>query len=191
MAKEIQYSRISTKLQNLKAAHPQDVSAKLWRETFKDVINCSEAMRLFDVFAGNLMLLEARNSRYLTWSSKANSANWTATWLQHIFEKYHILSKFGPSTDATGKALHPRKPKSVLVIEQPIEEAPLEEKPNEQVFDCSHFNDELLNIALEAITNEIERRENIKRKKAQLETICQTAGITVDNLEELIKLYKK
>lgn len=191
MAKEIAYSRISTKLQNLKAAHPQDVSAKLWRETFKDLINGGEAMRLFDVFAGTLMLLEARNNKYLTWSTKANSANWTAKWLQTIFEKYSILSKFGPSTDATGKALHPRKPKSVIVIEQPIEEAPVKEEPKEQIFDCSHFSDELLNVALEAIMNEIERRENIKRKKAQLETICQTAVITVDNLEELIKLYKE
>lgn len=190
MAREIQYSRISTKLQNLKAAHPQNVSMALWKETFKGLINGGEAMRFFDVFAGTLMLLKARNNRYLKWADTANSANWTAKWVENIFQKYDILSKFGPTT-VDGKVLHPRKPKTIVVIEQPIEEAPVEEKPKEQVFDCSHFSDELLNVALEAIMNEIERRESIKRKKAQLETICQAAGITVDNLEELIKLYKE
>lgn len=184
MAKEIAYSRISTKLQNLKAAHPQDVSAKLWRETFKDLINGSEAMRLFDVFAGTLMLLEARNNKYLTWSTKANSANWTAKWLENIFKKYDILSKYGPTTDATGKALHPRTNyhrKVAVAIEQPIEE-PIKEAVVEEP-----TLEELIAQKQQELDALYHQKAVTDAKKA-LEVILEFAGIPVDKLVELIKL---
>lgn len=181
MAKEIAYSRISTKLQNLKAAHPQDVSAKLWKETLKDVINGSEAMRLFDVFAGTLMLLEARNSKYLTWSAKANSANWTAKWLENIFKKYDILSKFGPTTDATGKMIHPRIPKELVIIEKaPVEKEPVLEKPvaisygGKSVLPEQLSDEELelgikeYGLSLQLLQQEKEKRDALKAKKAEL-----------------------
>lgn len=188
MAKEIQYSRISTKLQNLKAAHPQDVSAKLWNETFKGLINGGESMRLFDVFSGSLGLLEARNKRYMKWSSKANSNNWTSDWVQNLFEKHNIISKFGPSTDATGKALHPRTNyphKVAMIIEQPVEQpaveatieqsvpkwmnVPAPEGPLEDVAgpDLTRLTDGQLNMLKWHIATE-ENRRRIEAKKAEL-----------------------
>lgn len=191
MAKEIAYSRISTKLQNLKAAHPQDVSAKLWKETLKDVINGSEAMRLFDVFAGSLMLLEARNSKYLTWSAKANSANWTAAWLQHIFEKYSILSKFGPSTDATGKVLHPRKPKSMAAItEAPTQQPSTPEVSLEDVTfpDLMDFSDGQLNMLKLHIAAEEKRRKQETKKAELLKVFSEMAKDEGFSLEDIMGL---
>lgn len=185
MSKEIQYSRISTKLQNLKAAHPQDVSMKLWKETFKGLINGGEAMRLFDVFAGTLMLLKARNKTYLAWADNANSDNWTAKWVENVFDKYDILSKYGPTT-INGKMIHPRKPKEAMVV---IEQAPVE-AAHEQVFDCSHFSDELLLVAQKAINEELVRREEQKRQIAEIQELCELKGLTFEELYDKFQLVK-
>lgn len=176
MAKEIQYSRIATKLQNLKAAHPQDVSAKLWRETFKDLINGGEAMRLFETFAGALMLLEARNKTYLKWSDKANANNWTAKWVENVFQKYDILSKFGP-TMVDGKALHPRTNYTRKVapaievapgrIEVPVPEGPLE---SVSFPDITALSDGQLNMLKMHIAAEEKRRAQ-NAKKAELRKV--------------------
>lgn len=200
MAKEIAYSRISTKLQNLKAAHPQDVSAKLWRETFKDLINGSEAMRLFDVFAGTLMLLEARNNKYLTWSTKANSANWTAKWLENIFKKYDILSKYGPTTDATGKALHPRTKKVLTFAIAPYRTAPNIPKVSEKQLigfkssdgdfvklpDLTTLNDEALEALSNAILTEKKRRETEAKKAELLKVFSDMAKDEGFSLEDIL-----
>lgn len=198
MAKEIQYSRIATKLQNLKAAHPQDVSAALWRKTFKDVINGGEAMRLFEAFAGALMLLEARNKTYLKWSDKANANNWTAKWVESIFKKYDIISKYGP-TMANGKMVHPRRPKVVTIIEQPVVEAPVKEpvKLLEWVklpIDPEQLSNEELDTAIlevSAVLNELNRvkegRLACEAKKAELLKIfSEMAKDEGFNLEDII-----
>ena len=161
MAKEIQFSRISTKLQNLKSAHPQDVSAKLWRETFKGLINGGEAMRLFDVFAGELMLLEARNKVYLTWSKKANSANWTAKWLEHLFDKYNIISHFGPAVDANGKMLHAKKQRVVTEV-QPVVTPKVLSAPD--ISGLETLSDEALDALIEMVLQEKDRREEERRR---------------------------
>lgn len=182
MTREIQYSRISTKLQNLKAAHPQDVTIKLWRETFKSLINGGEAMRFFEVFSGDLALLMARNKVYFMWSDHANPANWTPKWVENIFQKYDIISKFGPTT-VNGKALHPRRPKIMAIIEQhqPVEEVVTEQQVEEPTIE-------------ELIAQKKKELEALYHQKAvadaqkTLAIILDVAGISIDRLVELIKL---
>ena len=82
-------------------------------------------MRFFEVFSGDLALLMARNKIYFEWSDHANSDNWTAEWIENVFNKHNIISKFGPTLGPDGKMLHPRpiKPK-----EKPIRVAPARRK---------------------------------------------------------------
>lgn len=190
MAKEIQYSRISTKLQNLKAAHPQDVSAKLWNETFKDLINGGESMRLFDVFSGSLGLLEARNKRYMKWSSKANSSNWTSNWVQSLFEKYNIVSKFGPSTDASGKMVHPRTKRTESPEQKLPEYAKLPVSPDQLTDAELDTAIQEIQATLNAFVSEKNKRAEIVAKKHELfktvTELIEGEGFTLDEIMQIV-----
>ena len=161
-------------------------------------------MRLFDVFSGSLGLLEARNKRYMKWSSKANSNNWTSNWVQNLFEKYNIISKFGPSTDASGKMIHPRKSKSVITIpEAPIDEtATVPEKAiaifyADRPVQPEQLTDEELelgikeySLSLQLLQQEKAKRDAIKAKKADLlkvfSDMAKDEGFSLEDIMELV-----
>ena len=185
MPKEIAFSRVATKLDNLYSAHKTDNCVKLWQKEFHGILSASEAKRLFELFAGELMLLEARTARMMVWAKKANPANWTPAWCKNTFEKYGIQTKrVAIHCHTTVPALVPKP----LVQKWEVEDhkivasvVPATEE-DDLVKTLQQFTDEQLQ-------NELDRRAKVKKLAIYAEKLgCQLSELpnVINDILDLI-----
>jgi len=175
MAKQIDFSRVANKLVLIYSQHKTDNTLSVWKKEFKDILNASEVKRLYELFSGELQLLQSAGGRNLCWSNHANKDNFTRTWSETIFKKYGIQSVFGPTMGADGKALHPR----TNYIRKP---APV------TTGSLSSFTDEQLLAELQRREEERKAAEELARKKALVEEFLAAYNLTMDDLLDIAQV---
>lgn len=203
MAKRIDFSRVANKLVLIYSQHKTDNNLSVWKKEFKDILNAAEVKRLYELFSGDLQLLQSTGGRNLSWSKHANKDNFTRDWSETIFKKYGIQSVFGPTLGVDGKVLHPRTNytrkttnMSELIYDErtgdfvPKEQLESPIAPEGQQFDCSgaliddlsSFTDEQLLAELQRRKEERKAAEELARKKALVEEFLAVYSLTMDDL---------
>lgn len=205
MAKQIDFSRVANKLVLIYSQHKTDNNLSIWKKEFKDILNAAEVKRLYELFSGDLQLLQSTGGRNLSWSKHANKDNFTRTWSETIFKKYGIQSVFGPTMGADGKALHPRtnytrKQKATNMSELVYDERTGDFVPKGQLEspvapegevlsnDLSSFTDEQLLAELQRREEERKAAEELARKKALVEEFLAAYNLTMDDLLEIVQV---
>ena len=206
--REIAANRISTILSNLYSGPDKNRNTiKLWQNAFKGVLNAQEAKRLFEAFAGEAGYLAAKSPRIMVWTKVANPSNWTPAWCENFFKKYSIKSVYGMTLGADGKALHPRKKKSVMTdlvynevtddFESPNQVATPKEtliEPCKEEVDIDKmpilkdFSDEELLAELQRREDERKAAEELARKKALVEEFLTAYDLTMDDLMQIAEV---
>lgn len=183
MAKEISYARVSTKLGNVFAQHKSDNCVAVWQREFKETLNNSESRRLFELFSGELHLLEARADapQLCSWTEKANPENWTKTWVESLFNDYTIQSKYGPHMTSDGHMANPRKPKKPA--EAPVEIDPLDVQIAKVDAKMAKLQEEK-----EALLTRKEEKRRREEALIELQIICEDSKVTMERLVELVCL---
>lgn len=177
MKKEIAFARVATKLAVIYSAHKTDNSVRLWKKEFDGILTGGETRRLFELFSGEFMFLEATGKRTLVWSKNANPNNWTEAWVKNVFDKYGIQTQYGPVLGPDGKMLHPRT-NYVRIKEAPVAET-LEDK-------IAHIDAKIAKLNAEK-----EKLMAFKAAKDKLQLICDTSELSVEQLLELITYVKQ
>lgn len=170
MPRVINYIEVSRKIRRYYVSHVNSVTYTSFAKDMKPYLNRSESERLLDHYINieqSVVPLTAHKFRFNVRQEHFNEDS-----VRDIFLKYDIQSTFGKK----GNNLQ------VAIVEPVKEEKPI------QKFDCSHFSDELLDVALASIQEEKNRRELIQRKKEQLATILAAASISREELQELLAL---
>ena len=165
MARQIDFTRVSTKLVNLYSTNKVKNTVRSWKDAFKGILTGAEVERLFELFSGSLFLLESTGSRNLQWSKHANKDNFTSEWCKNIFAKYGITTQFGPHLNAEGKMMNPRQPKPAQVV--------------------------TVEDRISKLEKELNRLQSYKQAKDRLSLICETADISLEDLVLLIEQVKK
>lgn len=208
MAKQIDFSRVANKLVLIYSQHKTDNTLSIWKKEFKDILNAAEVKRLYELFSGELQLLQSTGGRNLSWSNRANKDNFTRTWSETIFKKYGIQSVFGPTLGVDGKAIHPRtnytrKQKtgnmSELVYDERtgdfVPKGQLESPvaPEGKTFDCSGvLSKDLSSFTDEELLAELQRRkaaaEELARKKALVKEFLTAYNFTIEDLLKIAQV---
>ena len=197
MAKQIDFSRVANKLVLIYSQHKTDNNMSTWKKAFKDILNAQEAKRLYELFSGELQLLQSTGGRNLCWSNSTNKDNFTRDWCKTLFEKYGIQSVFGPTLGVDGKMLHPRanctrtsesvsdKRASKLVVKEP---ASSEESSYNPLHTLKSFTDEELLAELQRREDERKAAAELARKKALVDEFLAAYDMTIDDLLEIAQV---
>lgn len=176
MAKRIDFSRVANKLVLIYSQHKTDNNLSVWKKEFKYILNAAEVKRLYELFSGELQLLQSTGGRNLSWSKHANKDNFTSAWSETIFKKYGVQSVFGPTMGPDGKVLHPR----TNYTRKPA--------PVAATGSLSSFTDEQLIAELQRREDERKAAEEFARKKALVEEFLTAYNLTMNDLLEIAQV---
>ena len=181
--RKINYATISSKIRIYVGQHPTNVTFASFVEAMKPCLNRQEAIRLLDYYIGENKLKSITKRRF---AFTIPQSFFTDDAVRDVFLKNDIQSRFGknPSNKTVLKNLGVEQPK---VIEPEVIEL-YEPSVTSVAIDYSELSDEDISAMIVALQNEQTRRQAIARRKAQLEEILDVAGVTREELQELLAL---
>ena len=182
------FKKISTRLVRLHDEHKNRQTLAMWDEAFKGLLSHAEIKRMFEVFSGELGLLEALSKRILKWTDQANTDNWNSEWVENTLTKRGVLTKKSYKVKPE-KLVSTHKEKSEPMFRKLGRKKTAKAvyvAPSDAPLDLKDLtDDQLLDIQFQ-IQKVLDERAERARKKASFLEALEIAGVTTEEALEFL-----